>query len=131
MGDVSPLHGRRVPITWKTCPHYMGDGDDLLVVENGRLWPFDISLRRSCRLQSKSISSSTNDCTVDRRRVYSLLLKRGPSSDQERRKSGNFGVARRTVCRRRKTQWTGVHLPISTYVAPLVRLLDHYFPFSF
>ncbi|KAI0224332.1 hypothetical protein LSAT2_024632 [Lamellibrachia satsuma] len=39
MGDVSPLHGRRVPITWETCQHYMGDVSPLLPVF---LWETDV-----------------------------------------------------------------------------------------
>ena len=70
----------------------MGDGDDFPVVVNGGLSPFDIELRQSCRLQSKSVSFAAEDVeerAVLCRSAYRLQSKTGPSSAEER-----------TVCRR-------------------------------
>ncbi|KAI0220578.1 Ubiquitin carboxyl-terminal hydrolase 5 [Lamellibrachia satsuma] len=47
-----------------TAHLHMGDRVDFLVVVNGELSPFDISLRQSCHLQSKSVLSAAIEHTV-------------------------------------------------------------------
>ena len=50
-----------VPITARL---FMGDENDFLVVVNGGLTPFDITLWQSCRLQLKSRPSAARERTV-------------------------------------------------------------------